>query len=249
MNADDPAQPVPSLASLDDLFSTRRVAEGMLELAPAFHKAVGQFWRVPLEGCHLSPRVKELVLLAMHVSATSLNGDAVRRQVLRVLAAGGTREEIADVVTTIVSLANHSVYASVPVLEEEWAACGGVAPPVGEQSAGMEAMKRRFIAIRGFWNSEREPLMRQMPDYFAALTELATVTWGQGPLSRKEREFICIGIDCTVTHTYTPGMRIHIRNAIGEGATREEILEIFQLAALMGVESYIMAAEALFERE
>jgi alkylhydroperoxidase/carboxymuconolactone decarboxylase family protein YurZ len=218
----------------------------MKAIAPAFHEVASEFWRVPMRPGQLSARMKELILLAMHVSATSLNVDAVRRQVHRVLAAGGTQEEIADAVTTIATLANHSVYASVPVLEEEWEQAGGEPPAAGELGPAMEAVKRRFVEIRGFWNAEREPLMRQMPDYFAALTGLGTVTWEQGPLSRKERELVCVGIDCTVTHTYVPGLRTHIRNAIREGATREEILEVFQLAALMGLESYVLVAEAMF---
>lgn len=249
MNLDEQTAGAEALASFDAVFSSEHVATGMREIAPAFHEAASEFWRVPLADGHLSARMKELVLFAMHVSGTALNVDAVRRQVKRVLLAGGTREEIADVVTTIASLANHSVYASVPILAEEWAASGGEPLPAGDLSPEMEAVKRRFIDVRGFWNNERDPLMRQMPDYFAALTGIATISWQQGPLSRKEREFICIGIDCTVTHTYPPGLRIHIRNAIREGATREEILEIFQLAALIGLESYVMAGEALFAND
>ncbi|HEX3678628.1 MAG TPA: carboxymuconolactone decarboxylase family protein, partial [Galbitalea sp.] len=71
-------------------------------------------------------------------------------------------------------------------------------------------------------------------------------SWKNGPLSAKEREFICIAIDCTVTHSYEPGLRRHIRNALSHGATREEILQIFQLAALLGLEGYILGARALF---
>jgi alkylhydroperoxidase/carboxymuconolactone decarboxylase family protein YurZ len=111
-------------AVFDVLFSSPAVALSMSQVAPAFHEAAQEFWRVPFATPHLEARMKELVLFAMHVSAASLNVDAINRQVDRVLAAGGTREEIADVVTTIASLANHSVYASVPVLEEEWAAAG-----------------------------------------------------------------------------------------------------------------------------
>jgi alkylhydroperoxidase/carboxymuconolactone decarboxylase family protein YurZ len=47
-------------------------------------------------------------------------------------------------------------------------------------------------------------------------------------------------------HVYETGLRRHIRNAIGRGATRAEILQVFQLAALLGLEGYVIGARALF---
>lgn len=233
-------------ASFDGLFSSKAVIDGLKEVSSTSYDACAQFWRAPMAGKHLTPRMKELVYFAMHASASALNADAVRRQQERVLAAGGTKEDIIDVLVTIVALANHSLYASVPVLEQEWAAAGKVDEPAGEESPALAAAKQRFIEIRGFWNPDRDPLARQMPEYFAALTDVSTESWSRGPLTRKEREFICIGIDCTVVHTYEPGLRLHIRNAIKEGATKGEMLEIFQLAALMGLEGYVLTGEALF---
>jgi alkylhydroperoxidase/carboxymuconolactone decarboxylase family protein YurZ len=75
---------------------------------------------------------------------------------------------------------------------------------------------------------------------------MSTESWKSGALTAKEREFVCIGINCTVTHIYEPGLRRHIRKALGYGATREEICEIFQLAAVLGLEGYVIGAAALF---
>ena len=72
------------------------------------------------------------------------------------------------------------------------------------------------------------------------------MTWKDGTLTRKERELICIAIDCTVTHMFEPGLALHIRGALQHGATREDILHVFQLASLTGLETYIQGAEALF---
>jgi alkylhydroperoxidase/carboxymuconolactone decarboxylase family protein YurZ len=237
---------VDDLASFEWLFGSKSIADAARKVSPTSYSAAAEFWRVPLAAPHLSPRMKELILFAMHASATALNNDAIKRQVKRVFAAGGTAEDIVDVLISITALANHSLYSSVPILEEEWAASGRGAGHVPSSSASFEAAKQRFEEIRGFWNSDRDAIARQMPDYFTALTELSIESWCRGPLTRKEREFICIAIDCTVTHSYAPGLRIHIRNAIKEGATCEEILEIFQLAALMGLEGFVLTANAMF---
>ena len=85
-----------------------------------------------------------------------------------------------------------------------------------------------------------------MPEYFAGLAQLTMKPWKNGALTGKERELICIAIDCTVTHMFEPGLAIHIRQALQKGASRQEILEVFQLAAVTGLEGYILGAEALY---
>jgi len=47
---------------------------------------------------------------------------------------------------------------------------------------------------------------------------------------------------------FEPGLAIHIRNALKKGASRDEILEVFHLAAVTGLEGYILGAEALYSR-
>ena len=228
------------------LFSAREVADRMAAVLPDCHRAAAEFWRVPLEAPHLSPRMKELVLFAMHASAASLNVGSITRQIDRALAAGASREDLVDVLISIVGLANHALYASVPVLQEELRAAGIVPQATSADLSGFAAAKERFIRIRQFWNPDRDALAERIPEYFSVLTDLSVAAWEHGPLTRKEREFICIGIDCTVSHSYAPGLRIHIRNALAQGATEGEILEIFQLAATMGLDAYVVSAEALF---
>jgi alkylhydroperoxidase/carboxymuconolactone decarboxylase family protein YurZ len=116
-------------------------------------------------------------------------------------------------------------------------------PPVTPESL---AVKEEFIRVRGFWNEQRDVIVRMMPDYFAALAQLSAEPWTNGSLTAKERELVCIGIDCTVSHMYEPGLVIHIRGAIKQGATRAEILEVFHLAAVGGLSGYILGAEALY---
>ncbi|ANI80129.1 carboxymuconolactone decarboxylase family protein [Sphingobium sp. EP60837] len=235
-----------NLASLDALFSRPEVAEAMKRVSRSGYASAAKFWQTPLQGPHLSARMKELVFFTMHVAATSLNGDAIKRQVKRIIAAGGTQADIFDVVVTIASLANHALYSSVPVLEEELAAIGEAGAPAEEFTPELEAAKQQFLEVRGFWNEHRDPVARMMPEYTAALIGIATETWQNGPLTRKERELVCIAVDCNVTHSFPSGLRTHIRNALDAGATKGEIMEVFQMAALLGLEGFILTGEAMF---
>jgi alkylhydroperoxidase/carboxymuconolactone decarboxylase family protein YurZ len=245
----EPNQQAPlDFASLADVVSEVADLDAFRKSAWTSWTVAADYWRAPMEGSHLTPRVKELVLLAMHASATSLNVEAVERHIRRATAAGATAEDIIDVLVTIVALANHALYFSVPILQEELARRGDDGE-ANEFDAAFEEAKQAFIESRGFWNSDREAIARLMPAYYQALDAVSTESWNNGPLSSKEREFVCIGIDCTVTHNYEPGLRRHIRNALDLGASRGEIHEIFQLAGLLGLESYILGAKFLFGRE
>ncbi|MEK9556270.1 MAG: carboxymuconolactone decarboxylase family protein, partial [Gammaproteobacteria bacterium] len=59
--------------------------------------------------------------------------------------------------------------------------------------------------------------------------------WRTNVLEPKVREFVYIAIDASTTHLYEPGLRLHIRNAIGYGASQEELMEILQLIAALGI--------------
>ena len=237
---------VADLASLEAVIAEIADVDRLKSAAPSSFVAASEFWRVPISGPHLTPRMKELVLVAMHASVTTLNGDAVKRHIKRARVAGATDAEIVDVLVTIVAVANHALYFSMPILQEEVEASGIAAPEASdEHNAEFEAIKKEFTESRGFWNPDREALARLMPDYYRALNAISTDSWVSGALTPKEREFVCIGIDCTVTHNFEPGLRRHIRNALKYGATREEILEVLQLSGLIGLETYILGARFL----
>lgn len=215
------------------------------EVPTALCDAAGSFWNSVMSGAHLSPRMKELVLLAVHGTPTALNADGIRRHVGRALEAGATEQDVVDVMLTISGVANHALYFSVPVLVSELHACNRT--DLDDLQMSDEAMqaKQEFIKIRGWWNEGREQIATLLPDYFKELSNLTSAAWRHGSLTPKERELICIAIDASVTHMYEAGLRLHIRNALGHGASTGEILEVFQLTAVLGLEGYIGAGSAL----
>jgi alkylhydroperoxidase/carboxymuconolactone decarboxylase family protein YurZ len=61
------------------------------------------------------------------------------------------------------------------------------------------------------------------------------------------KEFIYIAIDASTTHLYEPGLRQHIRNALRYGATREEIMEIYELTSAVGIHTCTLGVPVLLE--
>jgi len=239
--------PLPDdLASFEAVLADAAVVTSLQAASPALFAAASNFWRAPMEAEGLGPRMKELVLLALHATATALDVDAVERHIRRAQKAGATNEDVLDVLITLVGVANHSLYSSVPVLEQELEKAGITSEDATGDSPEYQLIKDGFIAARGFWNPHRDAIARLMPRYFQALNGISTASWQAGSLQPKEREFVCIALVCGVTHSYEVGLRLHIRNALSHGATRGEILEVFQLSALVGLEGFILGSRILF---
>lgn len=230
------------------VFSRDHVPAKLAETAPNLHAAASAFWRSAMSESALSARMKELVLVAMHSTVTSLNAEATQRHVRRAIDVGATPADVLDVLVTIAPTANHALYFALPVLMKELAVAGA-STELPEPTPQAQAIKDEFVRTRGVWLEQREAIFRLMPEYFAALSQLSTASWKEGALTRKERELIAIAIDCVVTHMFEPGLAMHIRCALQHGATRDEILDVFQLASLLGLETYIQGAEALFGAE
>jgi alkylhydroperoxidase/carboxymuconolactone decarboxylase family protein YurZ len=85
------------------------------------------------------------------------------------------------------------------------------------------------------------------PDFFEAYMRFSSVPWQHGRLEPKVKEFIYIAIDAATTHLYAPGTRIHIRNAIGYGATSQEIMEVLELISVLGIHSTTHGVPILLE--
>lgn len=234
------------LEDLSAVFTDPGVPVRLQQAAPTSYAAAARYWQSALGPGALSARMKELVLVALHATVTALDSEGIRRHVARAVAAGATQQDVLDVLMSIVGASNHALYFAVPVLERELKAAGHPKAETPPMTAQAQAIKDEFVRTRGFWNEQRDVIARMMPGYFAALSQVSTEPWKNGTLTDKDRELIYIAIDCSVTHMFEPGLALHIRRALEKEASPEEILEVFHLAALTGIEGYILGAEVLF---
>ncbi|QJU58156.1 hypothetical protein HL653_10425 [Sphingomonas sp. AP4-R1] len=234
------------LASLATQFPASDRAEIVREKGEAFFQAVDGFWGAVYRSPHLTLRMKELVMVALHASSSSLNADAIKRHTQRAIAAGASETDVIDVLVTIIPLANHPLYIGIPILMEELEKAGqGDQTQMPEMLPHILAIKENFVRSRGYWTAMRDTIGSWMPEYFASFINACMEPWRSGSLTPAERELMYIAIDCSITHTYEPGMRMHIQNALRYGATRDQIMEVFQLAALLGTEGYVLGLTAM----
>lgn len=117
-----------------------------------------------------------------------------------------------------------------------------------ELSERQKQLKENFIKERGYWSEGIwGEVLRLDPDFFEAYLNFSAVPWRKGVLPPKIKELIYTAIDASTTHLYEPGLRQHISNALKYGATKEEIMEVFELVSVLGIHTCTMGVPILVE--
>jgi 3-hydroxyisobutyrate dehydrogenase-like beta-hydroxyacid dehydrogenase/alkylhydroperoxidase/carboxymuconolactone decarboxylase family protein YurZ len=218
--------------------------ETILQLDPDFLLGYLDFSAVPWRQNHLPDKVKELIYIAVDANATHMYLPGVRQHVKAALAAGATGAEIMEVLELAATLGIHAMNIGVPILVEvleEEGLRSGPAP----LNARQEEIKAEFTKNRGYWHEFWDEMLELDPELLAAYTEFSSVPWRTGTLEPKVKEFVYIAFDTAATHLYTKGLKAHIRNAIGYGATAAEILEVMEIASVLGIHAVTTAAPIL----
>jgi alkylhydroperoxidase/carboxymuconolactone decarboxylase family protein YurZ len=244
----------PRQRALKEAFTEARgywspVWDQVLALDPDFFEAYLNFAAVPWRHGVLEPKVREFIYIAIDASTTHLHAEGTRTHMRNALHLGATRQEIMEVLQLIFVLGIHSVTEGVPILVEEMAAAGrGVEMPQPGAGGEREAqLKAEFTAARGYWSELWDHVLALSPDFFEAYMHFSSIPWRHGMLEPKVKEFIYIAIDAATTHLYAPGTRVHIRNAIRLGATRQEIIEVLELTSVLGIHSTTHGVPILLE--
>jgi alkylhydroperoxidase/carboxymuconolactone decarboxylase family protein YurZ len=208
------------------------VWDRLAELDPEFLARYEELAARSIRDGPLDSKTAELVSLAAHAACTTLHGPGIRRHVGRAFDEGATVPEVMDVLEMISSIGVHSVTEGVPLLVEE----AGLPDDATEsEQAEKERIKEAFEADRGYWDELWEELLQLDHEYFEAYLNYSAHPWRNGPLDPVVREFVVVAADASTNHLYLPGLRIHIRNALDLGATREEVLAVIEIASLIGV--------------
>lgn len=220
--------------------------EGVLRLDPEFLLAYLNLSAVPWRKNHLDDKVKEFIYIAIDANATHMYLPGVRQHIKAALELGATPQEIMEVLELSATLGIHAMNIGVPILVEVLQEKGlrtGPAPLTEYQ----EQLQADFTSTRGYWHAFWDEMLELDPEMFAAYTEFSSVPWRSGTLAPKVKELVYIAFDTAATHLYTKGLKLHIENAIGYGATPEEILEVMEIAAVLGIHGVTSAVPILLE--
>ncbi|ANN66141.1 carboxymuconolactone decarboxylase family protein [Bordetella bronchialis] len=220
--------------------------ESILRLDPGFFEAYLNLAAVPWKKNHLEAKVKEFIHIAADAAATHLYRPGIRVHIEAAIRHGATREELMEVLALTSTLGIHAANVGVPLLIEvlrEEGLRDGPAP----LDARQEALKQDFRKHRGYWHETFDGLLELDPEFFQAYLDFSSVPWRGGVLPPKVKELIYCAFDASATHLYLPGLKLHMRNAIGYGATPQEIMEMLEIVSTIGIHAAAEAAPILEE--
>lgn len=220
--------------------------QAVLDLDPEFLAAYSGFAGVPRRQRHLDPKTQAFIGLTVDAATTHLHAPGIRRHIEAALAAGATRHEVMEVLECTATLGIHAMNVGVPVLVEVLGERGIRTEPA-PLDAEQERIKADFTRQRGYWNPTWDEMLELDPHLFEAYTAFSSHPWLHGTLSPKMREFIYIAFDTSSTHLYRVGLKLHIENALGYGATPQEILEVMEIASVIGMHTVTVGAPILRE--
>jgi alkylhydroperoxidase/carboxymuconolactone decarboxylase family protein YurZ len=92
-----------------------------------------------------------------------------------------------------------------------------------------------------------EQLREWDPGWADTCAKMTTNPWRSGVLPRKLIELVGVALNAACTNLNADGTRRHIRTALKEGATAEEILFVLKAVSLMSIHSCSLGAPILLE--
>ena len=124
---------------------------------------------------------------------------------------------------------------------------GDKAPATGPLSEKQEKIKADFVANRGYWNPFWDGMLVLDADFMDSYMRFSSVPWVTDVLEPKVRELVITAFDVAATHLFVPGLHQHIRNALGYGANKEEVMEVIEIASTLGIHACNVGVPILLE--
>ncbi|KAK4938703.1 hypothetical protein LTR10_020886 [Elasticomyces elasticus] len=166
----------------------------------------------------LSPKVQELISVALAAACTHIHETAVKAHTRAALDAGASEAEIFEAIGTPYQLHGDRL-----------------------------RIKDKFVEARGFWPERFTYLLQMDPIFFEAYTEFSSLSTSSKILEPKVRELIICAIDASTTHLHSIGIRVHMRNALNLGASAEEVIQMLELTSLLGMHGVTTSTPLLFQ--
>mgnify|MGYP001053137552 CR=1 FL=1 len=103
-----------------------------------------------------------------------------------------------------------------------------------------------LIRENGFWSYDMDSILKLDPEMFEGYMNYIAAS-ANGALDPRTRELVYIAVNASPTALNTGSMELHIQKALDLGVTADEIMEVFELVACLGVHSVTVGIPAVKE--
>jgi alkylhydroperoxidase/carboxymuconolactone decarboxylase family protein YurZ len=220
--------------------------EGLLRLDPAFLEAYGKYAGYAAENGPLSPKMRELIYVALDGSATHLFRSGLALHLRLAFQEGASAREIIDVFRLATAQGLDGCNLGISILAEELASAGeDVDHP--ELTNEQRVLRDAYVAQFGDWPDFCEQWLRYDPGYFAVLLDLLADRHASGGLDQRSRCLISIALNACFTALNQHGLRMQIKRALRLGIGQREIRQVLQMTAHLGVHACAVGVPVLME--
>lgn len=215
--------------------------DGLLRHAPRWLAAYLAYAEAPARDGPLTPRLRELIYVAVDASTTHMFSEGLHLHVDMALKAGCTPGELIEVMQIATLQGLDSVVAGAEILAEEAPAAGLALPATGNGGD----LLQRYEAARGDRPAWLGLVAAMAPRYAEALMALIEVAEEEATLTARERALIRLALAASPTSLNRSAMRTETRAALRAGAAPEDVLEVFQLVAHLGIHACVDGVPAV----
>ena len=195
---------------------------------------------------YLSPKVKELIYGAIDNAITHYYTPGVLSHLKHGMNdLGCTKEELMEVFAITSTIGTPTFTVGVPILREVLRQ-RGTDISAQDLTEHQKELKERWIKENGFWNSDMDSILKLDTDMFEAYMNYAAAS-ANGALDPQTRELVYIAVNASPTALNTFSMELHIKKALDFGVTVEQIMEVFELVACLGIHSVTVGIPAVNE--
>ncbi|MHB2267136.1 carboxymuconolactone decarboxylase family protein [Aliihoeflea sp. PC F10.4] len=219
---------------------------GLLEMAPDYLRAYLDYQHAPMRSQHLEPKVCEFIYIAVDAAVSHLYEKGTERHIAMALEKGATPEEILEVIQLTVLSSHSTLDAGMSILAEELGRAGR-GHELRPLTPAEEEIKQAYIARTGSWPESADHLFRFAPHFVRAFLAYGEIPYRDGPLPPKIKAFIGIALNASPVAPQLETLRRHIRRALDESASPEEICDVLQLASAIAIHSCTIAVPALMK--
>lgn len=216
----------------------------LLTLDPDFFAAYLAYSALPWTTGPLAPKLKEFVYIVIDIATTHLYELGTRIHYQNAIKYGATPREIMEVIKVTSDLGLHSMTLGVPALARALERRGIPLPPESGRTA---ELRQAFERTHGYWDDAWADILRLDPVYFVAALKLSGSAHEAKVLDEKTIALLRIAASASTTHLQAPTVETQIERALDEGASAGEIMEVLQLASVLGLHSCTFGVPILVE--
>lgn len=218
--------------------------ERLLQINPGYAAAYLELSAYTAERGSLSPKLREFIYVATNCSPTHFFERGVRQHVRFARQFGASLEELIAVAMIVSTVGVQTYLLGAAALEE-------LVPGAfmsGDHADYARAVHKKHLQLLGAALPEVDAAIQVDPAFYDAWLNFAAAAVGtDGPLSPKDSHLIALAAYAQCTQLSGPGVRQHMRAALANGATPNEIMDVCKLITSMGVHAVVLPVPVMMD--